>query len=385
MLLAMTLLLTGPAFFLCPEERWYISNAAGMALEGAFSLQALRSGYALEIRTGTDGELPPRLAEALRDGSIPADLVPERRLLYDRGELFRSNWVFRDSITRAVAAFNEDGSGFMEIYNEDGVLVEERSYSRDTGAIVRYTYRSGRLVRAEASRIRPVEAPDSGEEAPADAASPAAVPAGAPDGTPSPESAVYIEEALWTDTYRYTRGSALRSIERSYPDDGGGRERELAVFPRLSGRRAMTRFVSPAGAFSSEFFRDLMTLGGTPEFTTDARGRILTETRLDDSGEVLGTFTSVWNGEQLASVSWETETETRRIEFEYNAQGDRLSERNYRNGILERTVQSGGNRDVEELYLNGTPVLRAVWENGRKISEEALRTGSGAPKAEEAQ
>jgi antitoxin component YwqK of YwqJK toxin-antitoxin module len=274
-----------------------------------------------------------------------------------------------------VAAFKEDGSGFMEIYNENGILLEERSYSPgDISTIIRYTYRSGRLVRAEASRIHPVEPPAPEAEPPVETVPPEAG-----------DSVAYVEEALWTDTYRYNRASALRSIERSYPGDSPEPELSVVAFPRLPGRREVTRLVSPAGYISSEFFRDIMALGGTPEFTTDERGRILTETRLDEDGEILGTFTNVWNGEQLSSVSWETEGEKRRIEFEYNPQGDRITERNYRNDILERTVQSSGNRDMEELYLNGIPVLRAVWEDGRKVSEEPLKTESGAPNAEEEQ
>jgi hypothetical protein len=187
---------------------------------------------------------------------------------------------------------------------------------------------------------------------------------------------VYIEEVLWTDIYRYTRASALRSIERSYPPDSEGLKPEnaLALFPRLPGRREVSPLVGPAVSFSSEFFQDISP-GTSSEFTTDARGRILTETRLGEDGTILGTFTNVWTGEHLASVHWEAETETRRIEFEYNAQGDRVSERNYRNDILVRSVESSGTRDVEELYFRGRPVLRAVWENGRKISEEPLRSG----------
>jgi hypothetical protein len=36
-----------------------------------------------------------------------------------------------------------------------------------------------------------------------------------------------------------------------------------------------------------------------------------------------------------------------------------------------------GSREVEELYMNGEVMLRALWEDGRKISEERVRRGSG--------
>ncbi|MDR1177249.1 MAG: hypothetical protein LBK64_00330, partial [Spirochaetaceae bacterium] len=48
------------------SDGWYISNAAGMALEPAFSGLALRAEYAIEVRTAAIWRLPPRLAEALR-------------------------------------------------------------------------------------------------------------------------------------------------------------------------------------------------------------------------------------------------------------------------------------------------------------------------------
>jgi hypothetical protein len=192
-----------------------------------------------------------------------------------------------------------------------------------------------------------------------------------------------VEEALWTDRYRYSRSGALRFIERRYPEEGEGGEqrRETASFPRLPGRRELSRLVSPYSAFSSEFLRDIMNLGASVEFTTDERGRILTETRRNGEGELLGTLTNVWTGERLSSVSWEAQGEIRRIEFAYNQDGDRTGEKNYRNGVLERSVDSAENRDVEDLYRNGVPVLRAVWEDGRKISEEALGGGTGRSEA----
>jgi hypothetical protein len=122
---------------------------------------------------------------------------------------------------------------------------------------------------------------------------------------------------------------------------------------------------------------DISAIGAAVEFTTDERGRILTETRRDEEGEVLGTLTNVWTGERLSSVSWETGQEIRRIEFEYDPDGNRTGEKNFRDGVLERSVSSEGNRDVEELYLNGRPVLRAVWEDGRKVSEEPVRPDTG--------
>ncbi|MDR1178359.1 MAG: hypothetical protein LBK64_05990, partial [Spirochaetaceae bacterium] len=327
-------------------------------------------------------------------------------------------------VVRAAASFREDGSGYMNIFDEQGTLTEEREYSPgNITLIVRYTYGSGRLQKAESSRIRPdrdeardtaqedaaqedapqaIEAQedavqgdtlqenelweDAAQEFAAQENEPDAVSAGAETAPESTQEELsgewtgpYIEEVLWTDVYRYSRSSALRSIERRYPEgmDGEERRNETAFFPGLPGQRAASRLVSPYSAFSSEFLMDILSIGAAVEFTTDERGRILTETRRDEEGEVLGTLTNVWTGDRLSSVSWETVHEIRRIEFEYDPDGNRTGERNYRDGVLERSVSSEGNRDVEELYLNGLPVLRAVWEDGRKVSEETLKPETG--------
>jgi hypothetical protein len=56
-------------------------------------------------------------------------------------------------------------------------------------------------------------------------------------------------------------------------------------------------------------------------------------------------------------------------EYEYDSNSNVILERNFRNGVLERVVRTEGNREIEELYLNNFIVLRAVYEDGRKISE----------------
>jgi hypothetical protein len=111
-------------------------------------------------------------------------------------------------------------------------------------------------------------------------------------------------------------------------------------------------------------------------YTTDERGRVLTETRRDAEGAVVSETRQTWNGDRLVSVVWKSGNNERRTEFEYNQDNDRIMERNYNNDTLERTMQqdsAGTNREIEELYLNGAPMLRAIWEDGRKVSEERLR------------
>jgi hypothetical protein len=36
-------------------------------------------------------------------------------------------------------------------------------------------------------------------------------------------------------------------------------------------------------------------------------------------------------------------------------------------------IRTSGDREIEELYMDDRVILRAVWEKGRKISEERVR------------
>jgi hypothetical protein len=106
-------------------------------------------------------------------------------------------------------------------------------------------------------------------------------------------------------------------------------------------------------------------------YNIDERGRIIDETYYDKEDVLLGTLNNAWSGDRLDSVSWKGDEE-RLTEYEYDADGDRTAERNYRGGVLERTVKREGKNDREELYMDGKVILRAIWEDGRKISEERV-------------
>jgi hypothetical protein len=171
-------------------------------------------------------------------------------------------------------------------------------------------------------------------------------------------------------------------VERRYlRSPPAGQETAFIRFPQLIlGGGAENEFVTPGSVFSSEFFEDvIINSGDRILYNTDARGRIQSEVRRDEKDNVLGEVINTWSGDRLSSVLWKSKTEERLIEYEYNGEGDRVFERNFRNGALERTVRQEGNREVEELYMNGAVVLRAVWENGRKLSEERIRPGRTRP------
>jgi hypothetical protein len=361
-----------------------------MALERAGSrFIALRQPYCL-------------LVEELSAEGIPALLRPyyigswivERRILYRDGGEYRLQWIFRDGggTSRLVAVLNtgdgggtpSDGkapSGFIELYGVNGLITLERQFF-DVGeeTVVTYQYQRSPsvardfLIRADTRRI---------------------VPDGEGNGR---------EEELYTDYYRYTRNYSLRTIERVFHRADAGSEsaalnadpegaevgiaesgaegsRTALRFPRRSlDSKDEESFVSPALAYGSQFLEDVQT--ETPDgvvYETDERGRILGETRRDENGEIIVELRNQWSGNRLSRVIYRAQGEERITEYDYNDEGGRIRERNFRNGVLERVVHITGDRESEELYMNGELVLRTQWEGGRKIREERVwprRTGT---------
>ncbi|MDR2631102.1 MAG: hypothetical protein LBC60_09285 [Spirochaetaceae bacterium] len=349
---------------------WYISNAAGMALEPAFSRLALREKYALSVETVQASELPPQIR-----GYYNAAFRIERRILYENGTESRRQWIFRDgggrtrlnavlippAETVAGEATLDSGEeagdeaddtslgppGFIEIYNGDNLMVEEhRLYHDGSDEIITYIYNHRILIRTEAR----LKIPPSDEEE-------------------------EVTEALWTDYYRYSRFSSLRGINRVYHSDVPTTRLQFPHMVLDVGRPG--NFIRPNDAYSSIFLQDVfINRGDRVVYTTDSRGRILTETRRDEAGEIIGEIKNTWSetNNKIESVHWTAGEDDRLIEYAYNDEGDRIEERNYNKGVLERTVRLEGSREVETLYMQGRPVLRAIWEEGRKISEEPIRS-----------
>jgi YD repeat-containing protein len=108
-------------------------------------------------------------------------------------------------------------------------------------------------------------------------------------------------------------------------------------------------------------------------YDTDSKGRVLGETLYNSRNEVVWTLKNTWVGDRITAIL-KTEGEDKRlIEFDYDASGNRIAERDIRNGVLERQILVNGKKETEELYMNGVMVLRAFLEDGRKISEERVR------------
>jgi len=124
-----------------------------------------------------------------------------------------------------------------------------------------------------------------------------------------------------------------------------------------------------------DFFGDLfVTKDSKLVFKTDDKGKVLEQTLVanDEEGTVIWKIVNTWGNDRIEKIT-KTEGETVLLaEYVYNSKGERIIERNYKDNVLERVVRSEGNKDIEELYLDNKLVLRAVWEDGRKISESRV-------------
>jgi hypothetical protein len=138
--------------------------------------------------------------------------------------------------------------------------------------------------------------------------------------------------------------------------------------------------ISQGGAYTSEFFVGAQAPDGvTITYNVDSRGRIIGEVWRGEDGRILGELVNTWVGDRLQSALWKAPDDERLIEFEYDNDGHRIAERNFRNGVLERSVTAHGGLEVEEIFLNGRLILRALWEHGVKISEERVSPSMGRP------
>ncbi|GHT49923.1 hypothetical protein FACS1894102_5060 [Spirochaetia bacterium] len=189
----------------------------------------------------------------------------------------------------------------------------------------------------------------------------------------------------WTDSYRYTRSQSLRLIERRFSDleTAQGQNikltstRQLANFPRTMPIKIDHEgddIQANAAPIDAEFLNDVMfNQPAKITYKTDSKRRILSEIHTDENGEIVGEMVYEWVGDRLGAIEWKSKNDLRRIEYAYTSRGDRISEKDYRNGELERTLIVKGNQEHETLYKNSKEIMRAVWEDGRKISELRVR------------
>ena len=337
--------------------KWYRSNQGGMALEEAPSSSvALGNEYALSISYAQKNDLPQELVSFYND-----EYLIELRTLYENGTILYRQWFFkeRNGRTRLSAEIpaasqlinagqNNDNikrrTGFIEIFNSDSNLITEYNFFNDGENVkVDYEYSENLLISAVVSIW------DNGS---------------------------YKEN--YGDFFRYNRSSFLRYIERFFFTDSVISLSDEAY--RISFPRKIADAAKPDNLTGEnlnpypDFFGDVHVESASRiVYTTDERGRIITQTLYDDEDSILWVIKNTWQNDRIVTtVKIEDDSEFL-AEFEYSSSGERIIERNYKNGILERVVRTEGKTEIEELYFNGMIILRAVWEDGRKISE--TRTG----------
>jgi antitoxin component YwqK of YwqJK toxin-antitoxin module len=338
------------------RARWFRSNKGGMAIEEMSSMLAAMYGdYALAVDFIQRNELPDFLLPYYDN-----EYIIETRMLFEKGELIRTQWIFRETNdkTRLAAVFLElsenenpendkknQRNGFIEIYNESSLLMSEYRFFNN-GEITRINniYNNSVLISAA------VQEWDNNEEEYKDS---------------------------YTDYLRYNRSLFLRSVERVFHT-----ERHISLadnallfyFPRhIADALLPGNLIGEKTNVYPEFFGDaLISKDDRLVFSTDARSRILSQTLYDEEGNIIWEIKNTWSNDRIVSTMKTEGGNEYLAEFEYNADRERILERNYKNGALERVVHTEGTRDIEELYFNNVAVLRAVWENGRKISETRI-------------
>jgi len=379
--------------------RWFRSNAGGMTLEEIPSrMAALRNEYAVVIDYLSPDELEPFLLPFFR-----RDYSIEIRVLYEQGEEYRRQWLFLDESGKtrlnavllprqidgdgiaetpepAIAGLaTADGTdaadlveagedalsaeidgetragalafdtlthfGFVEIYNENSRIVGDYLFLEDGGELlISYFYNEGTLVKAETERR---------------------VPGG-------------DYQKIHTDLYRYNRSFSLRHVERLYHEAVDAEPVRLLFPYRVLDAAANDNFITEQLAVGSDFFGEQsLAPGFRMVYDTDPRGRILKQTLIDNKEQAVWVLTNTWVGDRISAIRKVEGSEEWLTQYDYDGEGKRIEQRDLRNGELERLVRINGDKETEELYMNGVLVMRAFWEDGRKIAEERVRSAQG--------
>ena len=412
--------LEDPVTWVAPAPpRWFRSNAGGMALEEIPSrLVALRNRYALVIDFIGPDELEPFLKPFHGD-----DLYVEIRVLFVDGVESRRQWLFVDDAgnTRLNAVFrrppremengfydfaflgdpweegyyadgyvpgeyismedplgylspengpdyvayfpyayaydavNGDNAatetasavagsapvGFIEVFNEDGRISRDYLFADDgTETLTAFFYNQGLLIRAE-TRSR-----DPGGDF----------------------------RNIHTDHFRYNRSFSLRYVRRVFYEPSYAEPIRIAFPYRLLDAAFGDDFITRITP-GTDFMETLFDAGDgfSVRYETDSRGRVLTQTMLDGNDELVWRIRNTWYGDRIVAITRTEDGDERLTEFEFDRDGNRTVQRESRNGLLERLVRVDGNLEMEELYMDGVLMLRAFWEDGRRISEERVQ------------
>ncbi|MDR0487306.1 MAG: hypothetical protein LBG91_03565 [Treponema sp.] len=270
-------------------------------------------------------------------------------------------------------AANKTRSGFIEIYDETASLTSEFRFSDDGGKDkTDYYYKNGVIIYAETltwEKAPQIDIPQDDVD----------VLIGSLQNIPLPVSGGEGEfKKIHTDYYRYNRSSFLRAVERVFHREvqiNTFGDSVTAAFPnRIMDAAQNDSFINEKLNPYPEFFGDIsVNENSSIVFTTDERGRILTQTLRDEEDNIIWVIRNTWLKDRIVFMT-KTEGDTELVtEYEYDPEGKQILEKNTRNGVLERLVRMDGKTETEELYLNGVAILLAVWEDGRKISESRIK------------
>jgi len=355
------------------KTRWFRSNAGGLAVEEMYSrYAALRNEFALAIDIAHHDEIPEYILSFYKDG-----LIPEIRILFKNSEIYRTQWILKDidGRTRVNAVFldeeeseqstenseqiNESGEkeddfleivdlyfkeGFVEVYDEKSFLISEyRFFKSGNRNKIEYEYNKNLII---ISTVMDWQG----------------------------ESKDY--HTAYKDFFYYNRSLSLRTIERIFYKEMQIDDDTLKIiFPRRIMDALNDPFIEEQKLnIYPEFFGEIIVYAENKiVYENDDRGRTLKQTLYNDKKEVVWVIVNIWSNDRIVSAI-KTEGDNIFIaEYEYDSKGERILERNLRNGNLERIVHTNNKTDIEELYFNNILVLRAVWEDGRKISETRIR------------
>jgi hypothetical protein len=346
--------------------RWFRSNAGGMTLEEVPSrLTAIRNEYALVIDYIEPDELDPLLRPYFNSG-----FGIEIRMLHKEREEHRRQWLFRDeagtirlnAVFRYVEPKGDSGAaapadtesppagtvkpkpvpvGFIETFNEEARIIRDHLLHDDGKETLTTFYYNENIMIAAVTETK-----DAGGEF----------------------------RRIYTDNYRYNRFYALRNVERTYHESLNEEPVRLAFPYRSLDAAADTDFIRGTVPLSSDFFGGhIAEEGDRVLYDTDSRGRVLSQTMVDPRGIETWTITHTWLDDRIISIQKIEGSDEKITEYEYNSNGDRIIQRDWQNGVLERQIRIDGNNETEELFINGVVVLRAYWVDGRKIREERVR------------
>jgi len=387
---------TSPA--LVPKEpaRWFKSNSGGLAIKEIKSrIIALRNEYALSIESAYPDEMPVYLHEFYKE-----EHSIEVRTLYKNARRNRVQWLLRDvdNKTRLIAVIFESveekvipvikevieeeqaaevtegeedeesndnaekeeivkvkenrielierKTGFIEIYDDEANLITEYTYFKN-GDINRIDFEYNKNTLINAASYKSVQ--DAEEK--------------------------YIK--TFTDFYWYNRSLSLRTIERLFYIDMQAKDDDIVKisFPRnIRNTLNNDLLINERLNLYPGFFGEVYIEGNSKMvYDIDNRGRILKQTLYNDKNEVIWFITNTWQNNRIILTEKKEGDLTLTAEYRYNLAGDKISEKNFNNGTLERTVEAEGNLEIEELYLDNIVILRAIWEEGIKISETRVK------------